>query len=122
MSYDEMPTTLDLEITLPRCTTDELGFLIHWCGAKAGDHPHFARFVCTVATDELARRMNEGHEACMIRLPELTGEEYSDFLLGSYVLANWTLTANVARFVDDLHRKIICSVAAVVGVYCEGAK
>ena len=113
------PITLPLEITLPRCSTNDLGFLIHWSGIKADDHPHFAKWVCLVATCEVERRMHPGSEAGMVRLPALTAAEYSDFLLGSHVLSNWALTETLARFADDLALKIICSVTAVLETYVD---
>ena len=118
--HDEpQPTTLSLAITLPRCTTEDLGFLIHWCGAKAGDHPHFAKWVCMLATSELERRLHPGSEAGAIELPKLSAAEYSDFLLGGFVLSRFPLSENLARFADDLFAKIVCSVSAVLTTYVD---
>ncbi len=103
---------LTLDITLPKCTTEELGFLIHWSGLRATQFPHFGQWVCTLATDELARRMNPGSEASMIPLPgDLKGAKGACFLLGSHTLSRLALTAGVAVFADDLERKIVCDVA-----------
>ena len=99
---------LTLDITLPKCTTEELGFLIHWSGLRATQFPHFGQWVCTLATDELARRMNPGSEASMIPLPgDLKGANGACFLFGSRTLSRLALTAGVAVFAYDLERKVV---------------
>ena len=109
---------LQLDITLPRCDVGELRFLQEWSATRAKTFPHFAQFVCTLATDECARRLNPGDEASMIELPELSGEQWADYLIGAYTLSELPLTANVAVFVDDLHRKIVCSVSGFLEALC----
>ena len=103
--------SLQLEITLPRLTAAELSFLIQWSGSKHDTFPAFGRFVCEVATDELARRMNVSDEPGMTPLPELVGQVASDFLLGSYVLSRMPLSEGVAAFVDDLTMKTVSDIA-----------
>lgn len=103
---------LTLNITLPRLSIEELGWLIHYCGAKAETSPHFAEWVCTVATDEVARRMNPGSEAGSIPLPgDLVGAKGACFLMGAHCLARMPLSEGLASFADDLERKILCDIA-----------
>ena len=82
-----MNSGLQLDITLPRCDVGELQFLQTWAASRAEKFPHFAEFVLTLATDELARRLNPGDEACMLELPQLRGEQWADCLLGAYTLS-----------------------------------
>ena len=113
-----MNSGLQLDITLPRCDVGELQFLQTWAASRSTKFPHFSQFIVTLATDECARRLNPGDEASMVQLPELRGEQWADFLLGAYTLAQMPLTASVAAFADDVHRKIVCSVSGFLEALC----
>jgi len=105
-------TTLPLGITLPRLNRGELQFLLSWADMKREAFPLFSQWIGHLAADELNRRQDESREPGSIHLPEFSdGAQAADFLLGSFVLVNLPITAGVARFADDVARKVVCDVA-----------
>lgn len=114
MSFDFTGPTLRLDLSIIHLTPGEAVGLIQWCGAKAPKFPRFCEYLATVLTDEMSRRLNEGHEPGNIPLPTLNNADAADFLQGVFVLAKMPLTHSQAAFADDLQMKVVCDIAGAL--------
>jgi hypothetical protein len=104
--------SLTLDMHQVRLDAGELMFLMQWSASRVQQFPIFSKWLALIAAAELARRQEDGlMEAAAIELPDLRGVQASCFLQASYSLSQQPLTAALASFVDDLHRKIVCDVA-----------